>query len=311
MLVFKSLLRKLTFFFFLIVVFIVIGCGADKTESGKTNEATAQQKNDGAREGKNKENKNLAQQKLKRQEDQKRIEISSKKYTFPPEIEKQFVQFREWVLAGNKDSLATLFEYPLKRPNALIHSKEEFIEYYDSMFEAKLVERIKDVKLGERDFIIKSDNYGVLGGKIWFRRHTGKVWSFRYQSDQEKKEEALKKSSIENRDHISIAGWKDAKVRCETEKFIIYILSYPEKGLSYVSWSKPKTTSEKPDLQLHNGETEYKGTMGGVIYSFANGQWKYVIEENRLGPGSSDGFYLKLFKGEEQVLEQKARKIFE
>lgn len=230
---------------------------------------------------------------------------------FPEGIAIKFIEFRNLVEAEEKSLIAKLIPYPLKRPNELIQNEEEFIAYYENIFDESLKKKIRDIKIGQQDFIIKSDHYGILGGMLWFNRHSGEITSLRYQTEKEKEMAVLKKQSIKERDHESISGWDKAIVRCETENYTIYILEYPSAALNYVSWNKPKTSSDKPDLRLKSGKTERKGTMGGSTYSFQNGIWSYAIDERRMGPTGTNGFFLQVFKNDNLVKEEKAKKLID
>lgn len=106
---------------------------------------------------------------------------------FPTPIAEQFIQFRNLVLADNKQAIAALIPYPLKRPNELLKNEEDFVSYYENIFDVSLKNKIKELKIGQEDFIIKSDHYGILGGLMWFSRHTGEITSLRYQSEMENK----------------------------------------------------------------------------------------------------------------------------
>jgi len=230
---------------------------------------------------------------------------------FPQPIANQFLAFRHLVETDNKQAIAKLIPYPLKRSNELLQNEEDFINYYENIFDESLKKKIKEINIGQKDFIVKSDHYGILSGLIWFGRHSGEITSLRYQSEMEKNMSELKDNSIKERDHESIQGWEKVIVRCETENYTIYILQYPKFELSYVSWNKPKTSSDKPDLKLTGGEIKYKGTMGGASYTFKNGIWSYAIDERRMGPEGTNGYFLQVFKNGELVKEEKAKKIFE
>lgn len=95
-------------------------------------------------------------------------------------------------------------------------------------------------------------------------------------------------------------------IHCENKKFIIKIDQLKNDDLRYISWNKPKSTSEKPDLIIYNGITERQGTGGGYHYIFKNGEWKYIIENSFMGETiESMGVFLKLVKSGEQKLYTK------
>lgn len=96
---------------------------------------------------------------------------------------------------------------------------------------------------------------------------------------------------------------------CENEKFIIKINDLGNDNFKYISWNKPKTTSDKPDLVLQNGKAERQGTMGGYHYLFNNGEWDYIVEDNLMGEDETVGVFLNLLKNGKQKLYTKINKV--
>ena len=99
-------------------------------------------------------------------------------------------------------------------------------------------------------------------------------------------------------------------IHCQNEKFIIRIDRMNNGSLRYSTWNKPKNESNEPGLILSNGEIEKQGTMGGYIYTFENGEWNYIVEDNQMGESDeSVGIFLKLLQNGNEILYTKMKPI--
>ena len=94
---------------------LLASCQNNNTES-KNDNNTVTENNSNSSEGDNKKSK-----------DDHTI-ISNEK-DFPNPIADQFIQFRNLVLADNKQAIAKLIFYPLKRPNELLQNEVDFVTY--------------------------------------------------------------------------------------------------------------------------------------------------------------------------------------
>jgi len=72
-------------------------------------------------------------------------------------------------------------------------------------------------------------------------------------------------------------------IHCENEKFIIKVDNLKNGDIRYISWDKPKSISDQPNMVLYNGKVEQQGTGGGYHYVFKSGEWNYIIENNLMG----------------------------
>jgi hypothetical protein len=99
-------------------------------------------------------------------------------------------------------------------------------------------------------------------------------------------------------------------IHCQNEKFIIRIDRMNNESLRYSTWNKPNNENIEPGLILLNGEIERQGTMGGYIYTFGNGEWRYIVEDNQMGESDEAiGIFLKLLKNEKLILYTKMKEI--
>jgi hypothetical protein len=99
-------------------------------------------------------------------------------------------------------------------------------------------------------------------------------------------------------------------IHCQNEKFIIRIDKMNNESLRYSTWNKPKNETSEPGLTLSNGKIEKQGSMGGYIYTFENGEWMYIVEDNQMGESDETiGVFLKLLKNGNQILYTKMKEI--
>lgn len=99
---------------------------------------------------------------------------------------------------------------------------------------------------------------------------------------------------------------KNNIIHCENTKFTIKVDNLKNGDLRYISWNKPKTISDEPNLILYDGEVERQGTGGGFHYVFKSGDWNYIIENNFMGEtAESMGIFLKLLNNGKQKLYSK------
>jgi hypothetical protein len=80
----------------------------------------------------------------------------------------------------------------------------------------------------------------------------------------------------------------------------------PNLLLRYIAWSKPKTITEKPDLILSHGVQEFQGTMGGVTYTFSNGQYYYQVDQRDMAELEDQiGLFLRIFDNKKDLKDEK------
>lgn len=132
---------------------------------------------------------------------------------------------------------------------------------------------------------------------------------------EKKYKSALQDSIIENLDSkatesSTILDIDRNLAQGENNKFIIRVDRLSNGKLIYRSWNKPKQVNEKPDLILENGEIDKQGTGGGYHFIFANGDWKYILEDNQIAESAeSTGLFIRVLKNNEEKLYSKLNDI--
>jgi hypothetical protein len=185
------------------------------------------------------------------------------------------------LIAQNKSvELSKIVEYPLKRPNPIpdIKNAKEFVAYYPNLFGTKFKKLIP--KFSQKEVFVKNDLYGMVSdvftGEIWFDE-TGKIVSINYFSD---KEMALEKSltkMVQSVIHPSVNQWESNVFVGQSKNLLVRVDRLSNGDLRYVSWSKGKSISQKPDLVIPDGEMVQEGTLGGKFWRFKNNDWEYSI----------------------------------
>lgn len=100
---------------------------------------------------------------------------------------------------------------------------------------------------------------------------------------------------------------KQNLIRCENDKYLIRVDRLTNDDYRYLSWNKPKTETDMPDMVLKGPEIERQGTGGGYVYTFktADGH-KYIVEDNQMGEtDEAMGRFLRVEKGNKVLFRSK------
>ena len=174
---------------------------------------------------------------------------------------------------------------------------------FDSSFKSKLL------SYNDSDVFEHNGYFGLVGGPfsgdIWMDEN-GLVASINYQSAAELKLQKKLTHEIQNKIYPSVKMWKENILVCETNKFLIRVDLLDNDELRYIAWSKPKTITEKPDLILSHGVQEFQDTMGGVTYTFSNGQYYYQVDQRDMAESEDQiGLFLRVFDNKKDLKDEK------
>jgi len=201
--------------------------------------------------------------------------------------------------------LADLIKYPLRRPDPVpnVETKESFLFYYSTLFDDSFKQMILDTTQSFTDIYVNPYSYeiGFNRGKIYIDED-GRITGINYSSPKELElQQTLNKETLSLM-NPGIKKWKQSILVLKSDNYLIRVDLMEDNSLRYISWSNPKKISDKPDLILFNGIQKFQGTMGGVIYSFKNGDWTYTVDYVALcNEIDNCGYFLKLSqKGEEK-----------
>lgn len=224
-----------------------------------------------------------------------------------PQKQKPINDFINVIKLQDKEALANLVKFPLKRESPLpaITSKEELIARYDEVFDKGLIKLIsgsqpeKDwTEMGWRGFMLQR-------GTVWLSGE-GKLIAVNYQSVIEKR----KSKSLIKDDKRSLYGsvkkFKRPSYLLETAKFRIRIDDTGDGNYRYTSWSLQRKLSDKPDLVIENGKFIAEGSGGNHRYEFRNADYVYDCSFTVMGTGEEPPAELKIYKGGKEILSAPA-----
>lgn len=203
--------------------------------------------------------------------------------------------------AGNKQQIASLVTYPLKRTYPLedVKSKDEMLMRFATIFDSVLLLRIARSKtedwraMGWRGLML--DN-----GVLWMD-DAGKIIAINHQSEKEKRlqEKAIQKEKQALPPSLQI--FVTPLYNIVTKRFRVRIDELAGDQLRYASWSL-KHSNKEPDLVLYNGVFEAQGSGGNHTITFTNGQYRYVVAINRLGTIEIPEALITVFKEGKELL---------
>ncbi len=205
---------------------------------------------------------------------------------------------------GNKDSIAALVNYPLKRyePFDDIENATQFVAHFSEMFDSTLIATISNSELDQWSEV---GWRGVMlnNGIVWID-YDWKIRSFNYETPFEKN---MYKQYIDQQKsmiHSSLKQFEDTYFTFETKRNIIRIDKLKNNTLRYASWKVGKNQSEKPDLILLNGVWTPDGSGGNYHISFSINEFTYIVYRNILGEETTLDCTIEVLKNEKEILRQ-------
>jgi len=219
-------------------------------------------------------------------------------------------KFIGYVKAGNKEGLAGITTYPIKReyPIPAINNKKEFISRYKELFSDSLVKVITKSspatdwsEMGWRGIML-------LDGAIWLDQD-GNLIGVNTQSPFERKEKAALIAEEKKHLHESLRNFLQPTCIIETSKYRIRIDEISSGKYRYASWPLKNKMSDKPDLVVENGEIVADGSGGNYHFQFKKDGYQYVCDIVEMGEDDAPPADLIVYKGEKEILYQKANKL--
>jgi hypothetical protein len=216
-------------------------------------------------------------------------------------------------LLRNNDAagLAKLVHYPLSRGNPIpnVENEADFIRRYDTLLDSEFRKTLVQTTWDSTNTMESNDRFMLGSGEIWLD-YEGKIIAINHQSPAESQMQKASQTKMLIAIHPDVEPWQHNLKVCETDKFLIRLDEMAGGDLRYVSWSKPKTFKDKPDLILLGGESQQQGTMGGFTYTFKNEGWTYVIDEVQMAESDEDiGLFLRIRQGEGDEISARCTEI--
>ena len=207
--------------------------------------------------------------------------------------------------SNDRKAIAHKVRFPLarKKPLPPIRNQLEFIERYDEIFDSNLIEIIVSSnpmtdwsEMGWRGIMFKS-------GTMWLDID-GTIWSVNYESEIEKETRIKLINDQKNKLHPSLNQFEKPILEWKTDSFHIRIDDLGEYNYRYASWSIDKSTNEKPNLILTNGEIVFDGSGGNHYYLFKNGHYEYRCYVSVIGNSESPSGTIEVFKAGTLLLKE-------
>ena len=213
--------------------------------------------------------------------------------------------------ANDAVELAKLVHYPLERnsPVPFVQNESEFISRYDTLLDSEFRLMLTETHWDSTNTMERNDQFMLGSGEIWLD-YDGKIIAINHESPAESQLQKALQRKILLAIHPDVEPWQHNLKVCETDKFLIRLDEMAGGDLRYVSWSKPKTFKDKPDLILFGGESQQQGTMGGFTYTFKNKNWTYEIDEVQMAENDEDmGLFLRIRGGEKAPISYRCTEI--
>ncbi|WP_108124657.1 hypothetical protein [Saccharospirillum mangrovi] len=212
--------------------------------------------------------------------------------------------------AGDRDYIVDHVRYPLNRttPIPSISDRNDFLGRFDDVFDAEFITRLS--KSDPQDDWSQMGWRGIMfaNGELWLD-DDGYIYAINHQSPAEENISAQLILEARQRLHPSIADIKKPIFEWETRRYRIRLDELNDSSIRYAVWDVANPTSELPDLVLNNGTFTADGSGGNHFYSFENGKYRYVCYVIRLGTESSPPGYLRVFRGDDLLLEQPVERV--
>jgi hypothetical protein len=224
-------------------------------------------------------------------------------------VQKVVRQFISIIKNREEEKLVQHISFPFERayPIPDIKSKQEFFKRYNEVFDDSLVKLISRSDPVKDWSAMGSQGIMFLNGPVWLD-FDGRLICVNYQSHAEKQMRDLLIENERTTLHASIRKYTNPVHILETAKYRIRIDELGEGRFRYVSWPIENKMSDKPDLVME-GEVDYDGTGGNYHYTFKRAGYTYECSIVVLGNKNSPPAYLRIYKGEKEILSQRAEII--
>lgn len=212
--------------------------------------------------------------------------------------------------ANDRNAIAKMINYPLvrRKPLPSVKNQSELLSRFDQIFDTTFVNKIVNSD-PEKDWSRTGWRGIAFSHGILWLDSDGQIWSVRYESDSEN---AIRENLINEQKkelHESINSFKKPILEWRTKSFYIRIDDVGDNNYRYASWSINKSTSEKPDLVLLNGQVTFEGSGGNHYYSFKSGDYVYTCDVTVIGSDTSPPGRLVVKKSGKTELNQPVLEI--
>jgi len=217
-------------------------------------------------------------------------------------------RFISYFKTNNKEAIKKTIKYPFDRPYPIqdIENEDEFLTYYDEIFDKELEEKIKNSSpvrdwsaVGWRGIMLKR-------GTLWLD-YDGSIKGILHETQLHK--DKMKKLIEEEKNtiHKSIRDYKrfDCMFETKTQRIRIDLVDDKKYVYRLAIWKLSKSQKEKPDLILYNGKVTMDGSGGNHYFEFYKGIYKYICYNMVLSTRENPYGSINVYKDSKQISEDK------
>jgi hypothetical protein len=218
--------------------------------------------------------------------------------------------FIECIQSQNKEKLSRMISFPLNReyPIPQIKNKQDFFNRYTEIFDAGLIKMIVTSKPAKDWSARGKSGLMLLDGQVWLNLE-GKLLAVNYQSKHEKSETEELIETEKSQLHESMRDFRRPVCQLETSSYRIRIDELGAGKFRYASWPIHSKVSEKPEIVIKKGKLVTDGSGGNRSYVFKKGNQVYKCAIIVLGVKKSPPALLTVYRGDTEILSQKANII--
>ncbi len=215
--------------------------------------------------------------------------------------------FIDCIKNDNKKRLFSKVAYPLTRqyPLPSIKNKQAFLKRYGEVFDAELTDRIIQSNPTKDWSAVGWRGIMLLNGDLWLDEE-GRLIAVNYESEAEAKNRNELIKTEKSQLHPSLRDFQYPIHILETSKYRIRIDGMGDDSYRYASWKIKSKMSDKPEIVLLNGEKIVEGSGGNHSFVFVNDGYKYDCAIIAIGEADAPPAYLTIYKGDKEILSQKA-----
>jgi len=221
--------------------------------------------------------------------------------------EKVISSFIECIQSQNKEKLSRMISFPLNReyPIPQIKNKQDFFNRYTEIFDAGLIKMIVTSKPAKDWSTMGKSGLMLLDGQVWLNLE-GKLLAVNYQSKHEKSETEELIEAEKSLLHKSIRDFRRPVCQLETSFYRIRIDELGEGKFRYASWPLHSKMNDQPETMIKKGKMVIDGSSGNRSYVFKKGNQVYTCTITVKGERKSSPALLTVYKGDTEILSQKA-----
>ena len=224
--------------------------------------------------------------------------------------QKVISNFIECIQSQNKEKLSRMISFPLNReyPIPQIKNKQDFFNRYTEIFDAGLIKMIVTSKPAKDWTARGKSGLMLLNGQVWLNLE-GKLLAVNYQSKHEKSKTEELIEAEKSQLHESMRDFRRPVCQIETTSYRIRIDELGEGKFRYASWPVHSKKSDKPETTIKKGKLVIDGSTGNRSYVFKKGNQVYTCTFIVMGERKSSPALLTVYKGDTEILSQKANII--